>query len=753
MSDTPNERSTRGSESAEGYSPTSRRRILQVAAAAGVAGVASPALAQFDSQTIELGGETSGWMGVAPDAIADETNPTLELQEGTTYELTWENIDGAPHNVVIESEDGEELERTEIMSSQGETQTLEFEATSDMATYFCEPHRPTMNGDISVSSGDGGGQQEEQADQQAQEGFFQAGAEIGLQTVADGMTAPTDFAAEADGNRYFVADQTGELWVVEDGDLQDEPFLDVGDRMVELGTFQGQYADENQDYDERGLLGVELHPEFSDNGRFFVHYSAPPNDETPDGWSHVEVVSEFQADDGSADPESEQVLMAFQKPQYNHDAGPMAFGPDGYLYVPMGDGGGANDDMLGHLDDWYDDNEGGNGQNITDTLLGGVHRIDVDSEGDGDRPYGIPEDNPLVDSDEGLDEYYAWGFRNPFGISFDSQDRLFVSDAGQDLFEEANIVEAGGNYGWNVKEGTHCFSTDSPGDPPEDCPDSAPDEPPYNGQELQDPIVEYPHIYQEEVVGITIIGGHVYEAGDVSDLEGKYVFGDWTSDPARQSPNGRLLAASEREGDGGDGTEQTEGAAPEESGTPENATEDTQDEPINETDGNETDENGIEEGGFDNATNETGDGDETTADMGQTQPADEDQVVPRDELWEMEELQVSGTEDGSFPYFVRQFGQDADGNVYVLANQEGVPEGDTGAVMQIVPPEEGDELEAPETDDADGGADEQDVEDEENATEDTQDEPIDETDGNETADNVTDDNATVEDDGTNETDL
>ncbi|SEV87025.1 PQQ-dependent sugar dehydrogenase [Natrinema salifodinae] len=731
MSETPDERTTYGTES-DRYPSASRRRVLQAAVAAGgVVGLSNLALAQ-DTETIELGGETSGWQGVAPEDIADETNPTLELEEGTTYEVTWENLDGAPHNFVIESEDGEELESTEIMSSQGETQTLEFEATSDMAVYFCDPHRPTMNGEISVSGGGGGAAQEEQQDGQ-QQGFFQAGTEIGVQMIAEGMTAPTDMAAaDEEQTRYFVADQTGELWVVTDDGLQDEPFLDVGDRMVELGTFQGEYADPNQDYDERGLLGVELHPDFSENGRFFVHYSAPPNDETPDGWSHVEVVSEFQANDdmSQADPESEQVLMEFQKPQFNHDAGPMAFGPDGYLYIPMGDGGGANDDMEGHVDDWYDGNEGGNGQDVSENLLGSVLRIDVDSEGD-DRPYGIPDDNPLVDSDDALPEYYAWGFRNPFGISFDSDDRLFVSDAGQDLFEEANIVEAGGNYGWNVKEGTHCFSTESPGQPPEDCPDSAPDESPYDGQELQDPIVEYPHVYGDQVVGITIIGGHVYEAGDIGELDGKYIFGDWTSDPARESPAGTLLAASEPDDGAGDtGAEANETAANETGNVSENATEDTQDEPI-EGEDNESDGN---------ATNETA-GDEAMADAG---AAGQDQVVPRDELWDMEELQVAGTEDGSFPYFVRQFGQDGDGNVYVLANQEGVPEGDTGAVMQIVPPDEGDSLSAPEGDAPEGqGGDGNETD--ENATEDTQDEPI-EGEGNESAGNESagDGNATDE---------
>ncbi|WP_436343811.1 PQQ-dependent sugar dehydrogenase [Natronorubrum sp. FCH18a] len=670
---------------------TSRRRLLQATAAAGgVVALSDLGLAQEqEPETIELGGETSGWQGVSPDDIADEENPTLDLEEGTTYEVVWENLDGQPHNFVVESEDGEELERTELMSEEGETQSLEFEATSEMAEYYCEPHAGTMRGEISV--GDGGDAAEEESDEEG-ESFFEAGTEIGVQTLAEGMTAPTDFGvADEDEERYFVCDQTGELWVVEDGERQDEPFLDVSDRMVELGTFEGDYADPDSEYDERGLLGVEFHPEFADNGRFFVHYSAPPNDETPDGWSHVEVVSEFQADEelSQADPESEQILMEFQKPQYNHDAGPMAFGPDGYLYVPMGDGGGANDDMEGHVEDWYDDNDGGNGQDVSENLLGGIHRIDVDEEGDDDRPYGIPDDNPLVDEEDALDEYYAWGFRNPFGISFDSEERLFVSDAGQDLFEEANLVEAGGNYGWNVKEGTHCFSTESPSDPPEDCPDSAPEEAPYNGQELQDPIVEYPHVYDGEMVGITIIGGHVYEAGEIEDLDGKYVFGDWTADPSREEPIGRLLAASESD-DGDEAEEEDEEAA-----------------------------------------NETDDG-------------DEEEIVPRDELWDMEELQVAGSEDGSFPYFVRQFGQDLDGNVYVLGNRMGVPEGDTGVVMEIVPPDEGEELEPPEGVETD--PEEQDPDEE--ATEDTQDEPIDEdenaTDDNATDENATDDNATDE---------
>ncbi|MDF9746976.1 PQQ-dependent sugar dehydrogenase [Natrinema salsiterrestre] len=704
MSEQPDERSTPVTEAADDY--PSRRRVLQAAAAAGgIAALGGVTVGQ-DTETIELGGETSGWMGRSPSDIEGETNPTLELQEGTTYEITWENVDGAAHNIAILDSEGNELESTEIITGEGETQTLEFEATSEMAEYYCVVHPNTMRGSIELSSG-GGGQQEAAGQM---EGFFQSGTEIGVQTIAEGMTAPTDMAV-ADEGRYFVTDQTGELWVVTDDGLQDEPFLDVSDRMVELGTFQGDYADPNSEYDERGLLGVDPHPDFSENGRLFVHYSAPPNDETPDGWSHVEVVSEFQANDDmtAADPESERVLMEFQKPQYNHDAGPMAFGPDGYLYVPMGDGGGANDDMEGHVEDWYDDNAGGNGQDVSENLLGSILRIDVDSEGD-DRPYGIPDDNPLADSEEAYPEHYAWGFRNPFGISFDSDDRLFVADVGQNLFEEVDIVESGGNYGWNVKEGTHCFSTENPGSPPEDCPDSAPDEAPYDGQELQDPIVEYPHTYQEQIVGIAIVGGHVYEADAVQELNGKYIFGDWTADPARQSPQGRLLAATEPDGGGGQMAEDAGGN--ETNAT--NATNATdvpeieQEGFVNETNDtnatNATDAPDVEQEGLENETNETNATNETAGgDMPTADGDGQEQVVPRDELWDMEELQVAGTEDGSFPYFVRQFGQDDDGNVYVLANQAGVPEGDTGAVMQIVPPGEGESLSPPE--EGDGGAD------------------------------------------------
>jgi len=192
-----------------------------------------------------------------------------------------------------------------------------------------------------------------------------------------------------------------------------------------------------------------------------------PVQRTPDrgharDYDHTAVLSEFTTegdDHETADPDSETVLLEVPEPQFNHNAGTVLFGPDDYLYVPLGDGGDADDTGLGHVEDWYDDNEGGNAQNTTENFLGGILRLDVDSEGENGESYGIPDDNPFVDSDEGLDEYYAWGLRNPWRASFDSEGQFFVADVGQNLFEEVNIVENGGNYGWNVKEATHCFST------------------------------------------------------------------------------------------------------------------------------------------------------------------------------------------------------------------------------------------------------------------------------------------------------
>jgi len=370
----------------------------------------------------------------------------------------------------------------------------------------------------------------------AQEGgYVPEGAGVRLETIADGLSQPVGVTGAGDGsNRLFIVDQPGQLWVHDGDGLQDEPFLDVSEHMPELGI------EDIGGFDERGFLGVEFHPEFEDNRRFFVRHSAPSSAE---GIDHRELLVEYRAteDLSAADPDSREVLLDVDEPQFNHNAGSIEFGPDGYLYIPLGDGGAADDNAPGHVEDWYDENAGGNAQNLEANLLGKILRIDVDSE-EGDRPYGIPDDNPLVGED-GLDEIYAWGLRNPWRISFDREGRLFAADVGQNLWEEVDIIEKGGNYGWNVREGTHCFSTDTPNEPPEDCPDETPD-----GEPLIDPIIEYPHQHEGETVGISITGGYFYD-GPIEGLRGKYVFGDWSK--SFTEPQGRLFAATPPEdGDG-----------------------------------------------------------------------------------------------------------------------------------------------------------------------------------------------------------
>ncbi|NJK85753.1 MAG: PQQ-dependent sugar dehydrogenase [Bacteroidales bacterium] len=229
------------------------------------------------------------------------------------------------------------------------------------------------------------------------------------------------------------------------------PFLDIRDKIIQL----------NSGYDERGLLGLAFHPEYAENGRFFVYYSAPLRDEAPDWFNHTSVISEFavSVDNNVADENSERIVMQIDQPQGNHNGGTLAFGPDDNLYISLGDGGGGDDVAAGHVEDWYEFNAGGNGQDIELNLLGSILRIDVD----GEEPYAVPSDNPFVEG-EGLDEIYAYGFRNPYRFSFDMEggNEMYVGDAGQELWEEVSIVESGKNYGWNVKEGTHCFSAENP---------------------------------------------------------------------------------------------------------------------------------------------------------------------------------------------------------------------------------------------------------------------------------------------------
>lgn len=356
---------------------------------------------------------------------------------------------------------------------------------------------------------------------------------VRLELVASGMTSPLGMAVPRDGSsRLFIVDQIGLIRILDgQGNLLPEPFLDLSDRMIPIGIDFGNGIV----YDERGLLGMAFHPDYPTNGRFFVFYNAPRSQNDTDEIDSRVRISEFRvsADDPDrADPTSERIVLSVAKPQFNHNGGQLAFGPDGYLYIGIGDGGGANDSGPGHTP------ELGNGQDLT-TLLGKILRIDVD-EAD---PYGIPPDNPFVNDMEARSEIWAYGFRNPWRFSFDGEGEreLFVGDVGQNLYEEVDIVSKGGNYGWARREGTRCFDPENPGTPPGVCENTGP-----SGEPLVDPIIEYSHVdVQGKEIGIAVLGGYVYRGSTVPDLQGHYVFGDFST--AFTTGDGTLFVGRKRD--------------------------------------------------------------------------------------------------------------------------------------------------------------------------------------------------------------
>lgn len=320
-----------------------------------------------------------------------------------------------------------------------------------------------------------------------------------LEIVAGGFTSPVALVDPDDGSdRLFVVDQMGLIWIVSEGQRLEPPFLDLREQVVELNSF----------YDERGLLGLAFHPGFASNGRFYVSYSGSLQAGVPSSeWDHTTYISEFTVSGDNpdqAEPHSERVLLTLDKPGYNYEAGHLAFGPDGYLYIGTGDS--VRDPTT----------EAGRYAQDTSSLLGKILRIDVDRMGNIGQNYGIPADNPFV-SGEGRPELFAYGFRNPYRFSFDTpssgEPRLFVADVGQALMEEVNLVEAGGNYGWPIQEGRTCFNSQNWDQPLGSCAT--------NG--LSEPIIAYAH--QGDLSAI--IGGAVYRGEAIPELTGKYVFGDW----------------------------------------------------------------------------------------------------------------------------------------------------------------------------------------------------------------------------------
>ena len=349
---------------------------------------------------------------------------------------------------------------------------------------------------------------------------------IKREVIAAGLVGAPHLTHAGDSSgRLFVADQGGLIRIIKNGVLLPTPFLDIRDRIVTV----------NPGFDERGLLGLAFHPNYPQNGRFFVRYSAPrlgvegePCFGTSRG-CHEEILAEFgvSSDPDVANPTG-TILFRVDKPQFNHNSGTVAFGPDGMLYFTLGDGGGAND---GLADTPPSHGPIGNGQNIN-APLGKVLRIDVDGPPQAPRAYAIPADNPFVGTD-GLDEIWAYGLRNPFRFAFDDgpggDGRLFLADVGQNLFEELDIIQKGGNYGWVIREGLSCFDPFAPTTPPLVCSSTGP-----LGEPLLDPIVDYSHAEG----GLSIIGGYVYRGSRSPGLVGRYVTGDFSS--SFGAPRGRL---------------------------------------------------------------------------------------------------------------------------------------------------------------------------------------------------------------------
>jgi glucose/arabinose dehydrogenase len=291
---------------------------------------------------------------------------------------------------------------------------------------------------------------------------------LGVEQVASGFAQPLFVTHAGDGSgRTFVVEKGGTIRLL-DGTV----FLDISDRVGSSGY-------------EQGLLGLAFHPQFAQNGFFFVNYT--------DGNGNT-VVSRFGLLNNQqiGDPNSEQVVLRQEQPAANHNGGMIAFGPDDMLYIGLGDGGGANDQY-------------GNGQNF-ETWLGTLLRLDVSRS----EPYAVPQDNPFVGAPGAQPEIWAYGLRNPWRFSFDrATGDLYIGDVGQNQWEEIDFQPAasqgGENYGWSIREGAHCFRDNN-------CDTAG----------LVDPIAEYDHSQ-----GISVTGGYVYRGEQYPALQGAYVFGDY----------------------------------------------------------------------------------------------------------------------------------------------------------------------------------------------------------------------------------
>ena len=303
-------------------------------------------------------------------------------------------------------------------------------------------------------------------------------SQVTLTSIIGGLTRPLYLTHAGDGsNRLFVVEQVGAIWIIKGGERLAQPFLDVSSLITATAL---------DPYSEQGLLGLAFHPDYQTNGQFYINYTDRAGST---------VVSRYQVSPDNpnlAAASGAQIIFRLDQPYSNHNGGHIDFGPDGYLYISLGDGGSANDPF-------------GAGQN-TLMLLGSILRIDVD----GAFPYAIPADNPFVGDARGLDEIWAYGLRNVWRFSFDRHTGdLYLADVGQNQWEEVSFQPAasrgGENYGWNVWEGNHLFAGG-------------------RAENHVPPFAEYSH-----ALGCSVTGGYVYRGGAIPTLEAVYLFGDYCS--------------------------------------------------------------------------------------------------------------------------------------------------------------------------------------------------------------------------------
>lgn len=527
-------------------------------------------------------------------------DPTLNLIVGKRYEFTIVNF--VPHPLDILAKGASAGDDVVLLSQGIVTGTLEddpdinftddgtgtiaftvTQALVDAMTqdglapgYRCNIHAITMRGDFQVF---GAGTR---IDDPLPSPIAKGDIVIELEPVTDGLASPLGLVPAGDGTgRMFVYDQAGQVYIINsDGNRLSTPFLDVSDRLVSL----------NPGYDERGLLGFAVHPDFAGNGFVYTYTSEPadfPSDFTvpiPQGetFDHQSVIAEWQisgSDPNRINIASRRELMRIDQPQSNHNGGLLVFDDEGRLLIALGDGGSADDQGIGH-------SEEGNGQDSTN-VLGSILAIFPQGSNSDNGQYGIPLSNPFQRNQSIPNETWAFGFRNPFGVSLDSlTNEVWIADVGQNDIEEVNKAVEGGNHGWRYKEGSFFFDPNGSADGFVTTEAVQPLPP-----NLVDPVAEYDH---DE--GLSVIGGYVYRGSALPELEGRYVFGDFSNGFA--SPNGRLFYL------------------------------------------------GVEDS--------------------------------------IQEFQI-GTGDRPLGAYLKGFGQDAGGELYVMVSQEAGPSGTSGEVLRIVP--------------------------------------------------------------------